>query len=462
MKFFPRSLQSRAALVIALAFVALLSFFFVSTYFSIRSSLLARSDDEVRDELRAIAAALHPDISGAALAGILAEHRSIGESQLRFVILERRRNGIILLASEPDSTMPGDVVQHIEQHPRAPLTYATAQGTMRLIGITSADFIVGAAYNTIALDEAENSVLHVFAYYLIAGLLLGILGGIILSRYLIGPIGALANSARTILNRPDRFPARLPISNTILEVADLARSINELLDARERALDQQRSFAADAAHELRTPLTVLKGEIEVELRLMDPASPQADLLRSNLEEIERLISTVQDLLELAEIEAERELERSKCSLLDAIQYASERLHPLAASRNIFIRIPEWDVMIAGEEKRITRLLYNLLLNAIQHSAHGSQAEIRLQKTNEGCDIKIVDDGTGIPPERLAHLFERFYHTREGREERRGGAGLGLAIVKSIADHYGFTLAFQSAEGIGTTVTVHIPLAAIVG
>ncbi|HEX5315928.1 MAG TPA: ATP-binding protein, partial [Candidatus Kapabacteria bacterium] len=339
----------------------------------------------------------------------------------------------IVFASKPDSTLPGDVVQHIEEHPNTPQTYETAQGTLRLIAIAQQDFIVGASYNTIALEEAENSVLHVFAYYLVAGLLLGILGGIVLSRYLIGPIRALARAATNILNHPDRPRARLPISKTILEVAELAHSINELLDTREYAHEQQSNFAADVAHELRTPLTVLKGEMEVELRLTESESPQADLLRSNLEEIERLISTVQDLLELAEIEAEQNLDYSKCSLLDAIQDAAERLQPLAASHGLSIRIPDWDVVVAGEEKRITRLLYNLLLNAIQHSIFPSQLEIRLLKTLEGCDIEIADHGTGIPPERLAHLFERFYHATDGREDRRGGAGLGLAIVKSIAD-----------------------------
>ena len=127
-------------------------------------------------------------------------------------------------------------------------------------------------------------------------MIVGIFGGIFLSKYLIGPIGDLATSARNILHLHEESPDRLPVSKNIEEVAHLAQSINELLDARELAMERQRNFAADAAHELRTPLTVLKGEIEVELRMIDHDSPQAELLHSNLEEIERLISTVQDLL----------------------------------------------------------------------------------------------------------------------------------------------------------------------
>ncbi len=458
MNMVPRSLQAQTAVVIALAFFVFLSLFFVTTYMSIRGSLLARSDSEVRTELTAITAVLRPGLSMEDLARILAGHRAIGESPLQFVILERQGNSFTPLTPEPGKTMPRDVASELEQHPGQPYVYSTSEGDMRLISIMRSVFIVGAAYNTIALEEAEDSIIQVFAGYLAAGLLVGIFGGIFLSRYLIGPIGALANSARKLLDREDASPSRLPISKTILEVSDLARSINNLLDARERALEQQRNFAADAAHELRTPLTVLKGEIEVELRLIDPNSPQIELLRSNLEEIERLISTVQDLLELAEMEAEQKqyAEYEECSLLSAINHAAHRLHPLAEAKGISIILPNHDLTIAAEEKRIIRLIYNLLLNAVQHSNDSRKVEVLLKKSGDGWTLEIVDYGTGIPPERLAHLFERFHRTRNERDSN-GGAGLGLAIVKSIADHYGFTLDVQSSEGFGTTVSVKMPM-----
>jgi signal transduction histidine kinase len=460
MKLFPRSLQARTAVVIALAFFVFLSLFFITTYFSIRSSLIARSDGEAYAELRQIAGVLHPGLSKDTLAYILSEHRSIGESSLRFVILEQQGNSYHALTSEVESTLPLDIERKIEQHPGEPVAYSTPEGNMRLISMATSGFIIGVNYKTLLLEEAEDSIIHVFAYYLAAGLFIGIFGGIFLSKYLIGPISSLANAAKAILYKPKQSPARLPVTNKIEEVAGLARSINELLDAREQALERQRNFAADAAHELRTPLTVLKGEIEVELRVIDSKSPQAEILRSNLEEIERLISTVQDLLELADIEAEprQDTDGAECSLLEAIRYAVDRLHAFAKERGVNIMLPEQDVTIRAQERRITRLVYNLLLNAVQNSSAGSSVIIRTKAKPVGVVLEIEDRGTGIPSERIERLFERFY--RAGNEDRRGGAGLGLAIVKSIADHYGFMLEVQSMEGFGTTVFVKIPLSSV--
>jgi signal transduction histidine kinase len=464
MTLIPRRLQARTAVVIALAFFVFLSLFFATTYLSIRGSLLARSDGEADDELVQIAAALKLGLSTDSLTHLLSAYRSIGESELRFVLFERQRNGFHNLSGKQAEALPHDVEEQIKQHPDEPASYSTSEGDMRLISIVRGNFIIGASYHILLLEEAEDSIIQVFAYYLAAGLLVGILGGLFLSRYLIGPIRSLASAARTILHRPEQAPARLPVSETIEEVADLAHSINELLDARERALELQRNFAADAAHELRTPLTVLKGEIEVELRLMEPNSPQAEILRSNLEEIDRLISTVQDLLELAEIEAEGEQGAvpSECSILSAINYAADRLLPLAMARETSIIVPNEDVIIAAQEKRITRLIYNLLLNAVQHSGVASQIEVRLLLTDHGCTLEIEDHGKGISIERIEHLFERFHPTGGGFSEKHGGAGLGLAIVKSIADHYGFTLAVRSSPGAGTTVSLHFPASTILG
>jgi signal transduction histidine kinase len=463
MTLIPRSLQARTAAVIALAFFVFLSLFFVTSYFSIRSSLLARSDGEVHNELEQIAPALRPAISKDTLARILSDHHSIGESPLHYVILEKQAERFVALTKEPLSIIPLKVTTEIVQHIGEPIAFSTYDGDMRLISIAHSNFIIGASYNTIILEESEESVIQVFAYYLAAGLLVGILGGLFLSKYLIGPITSLATAARTILHHSRHSPARLPISKTILEVGALARSINELLDAREQAMELQRNFAADAAHELRTPLTVLKGEIEVELRIIANNSPQAELLQSNLEEIERLISTVQDLLELAEIESEngQNVEQNECSLLSTINYAAERLRSLAEARGIEFVIPEKDVIIVAQEKRITRLIYNLLLNAIQHSGVSHRVEILLKMTDEGCTIEIEDHGKGIPSEHIEHLFERFHPTGRSIPGKNGGAGLGLAIVKSIADHYNFKLSVNSAEDSGTTVSIHIPLSAII-
>ncbi|HEY3874333.1 MAG TPA: HAMP domain-containing sensor histidine kinase, partial [Candidatus Kapabacteria bacterium] len=390
-----------------------------------------------------------PGLLPAEISSLIAGHRRIGESVLLFDIFEMQGPNIVPILLQANDA-PRAIIDEIKTA-SGPLRYSSSRGPMRIIILRTPVSIIAAAYSTIALEEAEESVIEVFAYYLLGGLLLAAIGGIILSRYLIGPIESLAGSAKEIVREPER--TRLPETSSIAEIADVARSINALLEARERALEQQRNFAADAAHELRTPLTVLKGEIEVELR-MAPDGEQAELLRSNLEEIERLIDIVQDLLELAEIESGEKEREEICSLHSALTSAALRLRSLADEKHVEIIVPETELQLVAQERRIMRLVYNLLLNAVQHSNRGGTVTVVLVEAESESIMAFEDTGRGIAPEKLEHLFERFY--RAGNEEKRGGAGLGLAIVKSIADRYGLTLSVRSNPGLGTVVSLTIP------
>ena len=154
--------------------------------------------------------------------------------------------------------------------------------------------------------------------------------------------------------------------------------------------------------------------------------------------------------------------KSECSIQTAINYAADRLRSLAAAHGITISVPNEDVIIAADENRMTRLIYNLLLNAVLHSESKHQVEINLLKVKAGYTIVVEDHGKGIPPEQLAHLFERFHRIKDKTTGSNRGAGLGLSIVKSIADHYGFMLSVISAEETGTTVSINIPQSAVLG
>ncbi len=464
MNLLPKSLRTRTVLLVALAFILFLTFFFLSSFLSIRNSLLLRADGEVAGQLRAVAAQLRPGMTESEIARIVAPHSSIGESRLHCVIFERRRDSVIrLYPSRSIEKGLGDVTDKIVQSAGAQVPTVTGSDGKRVIMVSSDGFVVAAAYDTIAIDEAEDSIVQVFAYYLLAGLVIAALVGVLISRILARPIGVLAASAREIVRRPEPDHARLPVSARISEVAELATAINNLLDARERSVEHMRNFAADAAHELRTPLSVLKGEIEVELKILPEDDERGELLRSNLEEIDRLIAIVQDLLELAEIEQEEpDAVNSVCSLRSAVEYAVGRLVPLANDRGIHIQTPKQDVLVAASEERMTRLIYNLLLNAVQHSGTATEITVRLLLSDTQCMLEVEDYGVGIPRDRLAHLFDRFFRASPRVSTKRRGAGLGLAIAKSIADRYGFRLLVRSEEGSGTTVSVSIPATSVIG
>lgn len=462
MTLLPRSLRTRTVLLVALAFILFLTFFFLSSFFSIRDSLLRRTDNEVTIQLRKVVAGLRPAMTEAEMAAIVAAHNSIGESRLSITIFEKQGDSIVQCFPKLRAELETRRITPLPSSERS-LSVSAGSDSRRTLTLESGNVVVTAVYDTIAIDEAEDSIVQVFAYYLLAGLVIAALVGVLISRILARPIGVLAASAREIVRRPEPDHARLPVSARISEVAELATAINNLLDARERSVEHMRNFAADAAHELRTPLSVLKGEIEVELRILPEGDERGELLRSNLEEIDRLIAIVQDLLELAEIEQEEpDAVNSVCSLRSAVEYAAGRLMPLANDRGIHIQTLKQDVLVAASEERMTRLVYNLLLNAVQHSRTAREITVRLVLSDTHCTLEVEDHGVGIPRDRLAHLFDRFFRASPGASSQRRGAGLGLAIAKSIADRYGFRLSVRSEEGSGTTVSVSIPATSVIG
>jgi signal transduction histidine kinase len=274
----------------------------------------------------------------------------------------------------------------------------------------------------------------------------------------LAPITELISGAEAIRERGANRNARLPITARVHEVALLARTINEVLDERNASIEQLRNFTADAAHELRTPLTVLKGEIEVELRISAATGERNALLESNLEEVDRLIAIVQDLLLLATIDSqtERSPEASDETFdLDSnVGSVLTRLSGLAAERGVTLEANlDSGLQHKGDAQKFARLVYNAVLNAIQYTPAGGSVQVKAETAQNRAMLSIRDTGVGIAPDDLPHVFERFYRGDPSRSRKSGGAGLGLAIAKSIAEEAGYQLRIESELGRGTTVTV---------
>ncbi len=438
-----------------------LSVFFTITYFSIRASLISRSEEEVREQLRHVLVDLKPGMDAIALRHLLATHEMTMESRIHFVLFERRVGALLPIPIvQPDSVrLPDAALKRMLTSPGETVGFTDGVGSFRLVSLRRGAFLAGAAINTIFIEEAEDSMVQAFAYSLLLGLLFAVVSGIVVANFTVSPLSALAKSAQEIAAASSVSATRLPVTTNITEIRELVHSINSLLEARDASLDQMRNFTADAAHELRTPLTVLKGEIEVELRLLPIGSEQREVLESNLEEVERLISIVQDLLYLATMEGvtDREVDVEPCDLGACVERAIQRLVAMAEKKKIQIQAHIEHVEIAADEERIIRLTYNVLLNAVQHSSDGSRIEVSaVTVAGAGVVLTIVDSGCGIPAPDLPHIFDRFYRAGKSRSRAEGGAGLGLAIAKSIADHYGLVLGIESKVGEGTTVTLFLP------
>ena len=282
------------------------------------------------------------------------------------------------------------------------------------------------------------------------------LGGYLVAKRSLAPLGSMAEQARRITG--SSLESRLEIGRAAEELEVLAASFNELLSRLDQTFDSMRRFVADASHELRTPIAVIRGEADVALSQDRSAAAYRETLAVILDESRRLSRLVDDLLNLARADAGNvRLQIREFYLSDLLQDCCRSAQALAAARGIAIecRSPE-DAPFHGDEELLHRLVMNLLDNAIRHTPAGGRVAVTLDSAGAEMRLRISDTGWGIAPEALPHLFERFYRGDAARSRQDGGFGLGLAIVKWIAESHHGVVAVESAPGAGSTFTVTMP------
>jgi heavy metal sensor kinase len=281
-------------------------------------------------------------------------------------------------------------------------------------------------------------------------------GGYVVAKRSLAPLGWMAEQARLIGG--GNLDTRLEIGRAAEELEVLSGSFNELLARLEQTFAVMRRFVADASHELRTPIAVIRGEADVALSQERSAGEYRQTLAVILDESRRLSRLVDDLLNLARADAgSARLQVREFYFGDLLRDCCRSVQALAVARGIAVecRSPE-DVPYRGDEELLHRLTMNLLDNAIRHTPPGGRVEIALETSGAGLRMRVSDTGTGIAPEALPHLFERFYRGDPARSRQDGGFGLGLAIVKWVAESHGGTVDVSSQPGAGSTFTVTLP------
>jgi signal transduction histidine kinase len=225
---------------------------------------------------------------------------------------------------------------------------------------------------------------------------------------------------------------------------------------QEETLESQRRFVADASHELRTPLTTVRGNIELlrhEPRLDD--KEKTDVLADTSDEVERLIRLVNQLLALARADAGRVLRREAVPVQPLLEDVCRQVRQRAPQRTIACEATA-DSAVVGDRDALRQVFIILLDNALKHTQAGAAIGVSAMAANGRATIRITDNGQGIAPDILPHIFERFYRGDSSRSG--GGAGLGLAIAKDLVEAQGGTIAAESKAGQGTTFTITLQAA----
>jgi signal transduction histidine kinase len=247
------------------------------------------------------------------------------------------------------------------------------------------------------------------------------------------PVEALTEGARALAG--GRLDARVPVRGND-EVAELGRAFNSMAEALERNERARRSMVSDVAHELRTPLTSIRVQIEA---VQDGVlQPDAKWIASIHEDAATLAHLVDDLqqLSLADAGALR-LELAAVAVADIIERALNGLG--AEGIAITVDVPA-DLMIRADARRLVQVVRNLVVNALAF-ASGTVA-ISAAAAGSHVEIRVADDGLGVPPEHTERIFDRFYRADPSRSRVTGGAGLGLAIARQLVELHGGTLRYE--------------------
>ena len=341
-----------------------------------------------------------------------------------------------------------------------PLAKADTEG--QLVGWFQIAASVENAYNT------RQRLLSILIWGSVVAVLLSAIMGALLARRAFHPINTITQTAVQI-TRADDLGRRIPHVGPPDEVGQLAGAFNEMLERLESIFRAQRRFVADVSHELRTPLTTIRGNVDLMRRMGgdDPAS-----LSAIENETDRMTRLVGELLLLAKADAGHLSIAQKPVQIDVVlAEIAHQTRVLAGQRlQITLQCPESEdaepLIVMGDTDRLKQLLLNLVDNAMKHTPDGGQVSLRLAQMDGWVRLTVADTGSGIPPEDLPHVFERFYRAEKSRARKPTfsddspgvGVGLGLSISTWIAEAHGGYIEVQSEQTKGSAFHVWLPLA----
>ncbi|MRT23551.1 heavy metal sensor histidine kinase [Enterobacteriaceae bacterium RIT697] len=281
----------------------------------------------------------------------------------------------------------------------------------------------------------------------LVGVFIVALLGYAISRIGLRPVGALSQQAQQLV--PGDHAQRLNTDSLPDELQPLASSFNGVLERQAVAWRQLESFNADVAHELRTPLTNLIGQTQLGLARRRSLVELEDLLGSNLEELERMTSIVNDMLFLSHAHAGEHASQLTCvSLRAETAKTAEYIEPSFAEKQLRLQI-DGDAQVHIDRRLFHRSLANLLENSARHAAPHSTITVTLSESPTQARVAVSNHGDAIAPEHLHRLFERFYRVDASRAKSDTHHGLGLSIVRAVAIMHRGDVFARSEGGINT-------------
>ena len=310
------------------------------------------------------------------------------------------------------------------------------------------------------ITGAWSAFLVISSSVTVALLCVTLMVSLLFSKRMTKPLDEMAAASRKFA-RGD-FSVRVKqVSDSEDEMGALIDSFNKMADSLESAEARRSEFIANISHELRTPMTTIAGFADGILDGTIPREEEAKYLKSIRDETRRLSRLVRDMLDVSQ-EKSRAADKSKRTVFDLTELVLQTLlsfETRATKKGLDVdpQLPDNHIMVRAEKDAITRVIYNLLDNAVKFAAPNSCITLRLYKNGGKAYVSVKDRGETIPPEDLPFIFDRFHKSDRSRSLDKDGVGLGLYLVKAIINSHDEDIAVKSEDGT-TEFVFTLPLA----
>lgn len=407
--------------------------------------------------------------------------QSVGTLNAR--ILNGQVNSAGFLASDttrsPLSAEDKEILLALQKDSR-PVDRPLSNGDYRLIAVeTNYGDVLVTGLPLAGKASTLTSLVWTFVFVSLGGLVLIGLAGTILIRRTMQPLEQLSEVATRVSRLPldageVALAVRVPPSNSNpgTEVGSVGHALNLMLDnvanalqARQQSETKVRQFVADASHELRTPLTAIRGYTEL-MRMTENFTPDGRKSLARVQsQSERMTTLVEDLLLLARLDEGQPLKLTEVDLTQLVIETVSDEKVIAPGHNWHLELPDEPLAVNGDASQLRQALVNLLSNARKHTAPGTTVTTAVMRSDDGSAVvTVTDDGAGIPPEFVDHVFARFARADAARTgssrsfgaaASEGSSGLGLSIVQSIVEAHGGNVEVNSRPG-RTQFTLRLP------
>jgi two-component system heavy metal sensor histidine kinase CusS len=452
----PRSIASQLILLFTLAAALLLACGLGVFYWVVVRHAFAEDNVVLADKVDTLQTSFE---QRGGLAAVAAEINAAGGRQRTpFLVRVLDPTGTIIgQTTGMEMLLPPNIFPPVASREIAAPTEHRVAG--KLFALTTRRALAGDEQFTIQVAQDRSSDEQVERKFGI--LVLVVLSGSILASILIAipvtrrglrPLEEMRRSLKRI--GPTHLNERVASANWPRELQPLATAFDEMLKRLDDSFTRLSQFSADLAHELRTPIANMLGEAQVALSRDRSSAEYRETIESAIGECERLSGIVDNLLFVARVDAAREpVERERFDARAAVEKIAAFYETIAEDRHVAISC-SGEGQISADPALFERAVGNLVDNALRFTPENGSIQIALAERAKDFEIVVSDNGSGIAPEHLPRVFDRFYRAESSRGS--DGAGLGLALVKSIVDLHGGNARVQSEIGRGTTVSLTFP------